>query len=1089
MRISVSTTSPGILKVGPSESTSTTAGTGVCMTRRIMSRGAGVLTGLAFFLCVGFGALAQSIPPSVAPILLNLDRSQRTTAPLDQNTLQTPTFYIGDDVALQINLLAGGLLIPTNQITAYTNLTVMVFLSQNDTNAPQMSNSVISSNVWTASTPTTNSFYFTNLTASAFTNGAATFPTNGQIMLYWPGSLTQLNLNGQSSAYFWMRCYATGTNGATTTFGEGPIQALNAPITALSPPLSLGNVYLGVSNTTFALTPTDSNFFAANSNLLNASVPTTASLLNSPHITTPLFTGPVTNSGDLWVTNGTLYVSNSTGSIVATNGNITASGAISASSVSVASIAVTNASFTNLNASNVVAASVTASNLTATASGSGAVQAVLTNSDNIHGTKLDLNNPSGTGGAVEFSDGGAEKWAISELPTTFSIFDAVNVNFALSFNHSLNDQASFAGNVLLTNTAHGDLTARDLISVGNITASSNLSVSAQGLLGYLATSRGTIGSLATGPNSDLAIGNYGYVQLSGPGGAYSIAGFVGGFDGRYLIIENVSGQTMQILNQSGLETVPANRITTTVGGNVSITGSPGVAMFVYDGAASAWKLFSSSDALNSALDVSLSPTIPQTTSLNTYLMTPLLNRVWSAETNGASNAPIRVLYLGDSMSGAPYDHISSASAMVNDLSAYGFTNQNYSGGPAFQLWNSTFTPAGGANPPIFSNQTNWWTQPLFGITKAGGTYSNAEIWGQFTNVNKVEFAWFQTPYGDANFGIMTNGAVMATVNGYAATFTPQYTNFSVPTGTYFIRATNTGGNGTNLTYSCTAYATNVFGFVSFYESAGSMALTNTAGAVPCMLTCQASNLAYIATNIRPDLVVYHAKDASECGVEAEGMIPTFLQMYNTLSLTNAIWVIVGTEEQATDWRNGWFQNSFYRAMCATNAFVYVDSYMPPQYYASLSSDGVHPSQLGANLSAGLIESQLGLRNAGNTVFDALTNGGGIMSLTGYNYATLAPVGGGALLASHYYTNTSGRGIENITLVDTATIAAGALSAVYVFQANGSPIPGTGYYATGAEVGLGASATNTISFPLGFNEYFALTNLGNSVTIVTNWLAY
>ena len=312
------------------------------------------------------GVSAQYIPPYVAPILLNLDRGARQTQPLDQNTQQIPQFYIGDDVALQINLLSAGALIPTNQITAFTNIMVEIFLAQNDTNAPQMSNSVVSSNVWTSSTGATNNFYFTNLTASAFTNGAATYPTNGQIMLYWPGGpggLTALNLNGNDSQNFWLRCFATATNGVTTTFGEGSILVLNAPITALSPALSLGQVYLGVSNTTSVLIPPFTNFFVDNSNLLNASVPTVAGLYNKPNLTNAYLYGSTTNTNDFWVTNGTLWVSNVTGSVVLTNGDVTASGTNSAASMIATSMGATNGTFTNLTATSLTASNVTVETL------------------------------------------------------------------------------------------------------------------------------------------------------------------------------------------------------------------------------------------------------------------------------------------------------------------------------------------------------------------------------------------------------------------------------------------------------------------------------------------------------------------------------------------------------------------------------------------------------------------------------------------------------------------------------------------------------------------------------------------------------
>lgn len=129
----------------------------------------------------------------------------------------------------------------------------------------------------------------------------------------------------------------------------------------------------------------------------------------------------------------------------------------------------------------------------------------------------------------------------------------------------------------------------------------------------------------------------------------------------------------------------------------------------------------------------------------------------------------------------------------------------------------------------------------------------------------------------------------------------------------------------------------------------------------------------------------------------------------------------------------------------------------------------------------------GLTNitGGNITIGTFSNITTITNLTGYNYT---PISNQAVNVNLYYTNGFGKGIQSITMVNTASISVGALAGIFVFQQNGIPVPG-GYYSTGAEIGLGVSATNTLSFPLGYREYFAITNLGNALTITTNWLAY
>ena len=218
---------------------------------------------LALALALALPAAAQ-LPPYGAPILLNLDRANRSAAPNDGNTTNEPAFYVGDDLEIDVNLFSGGSLLQSNLIVNYTNVQFQIFAAQNDTNAPQIAATV------------TNVNFFTNLfTAGIAPYGTNNYPTNCQVQFKWPGALTSLNLSGNSSQQFWFRCFATGTNGTTNTFGEGPILVLNAPVTSLSPLLTFGSAPVVVvtgGSPSNVLSAPFTNFFAANSNILNQAV-------------------------------------------------------------------------------------------------------------------------------------------------------------------------------------------------------------------------------------------------------------------------------------------------------------------------------------------------------------------------------------------------------------------------------------------------------------------------------------------------------------------------------------------------------------------------------------------------------------------------------------------------------------------------------------------------------------------------------------------------------------------------------------------------------------------------------------------------
>jgi hypothetical protein len=100
---------------------------------------------------------------------------------------------------------------------------------------------------------------------------------------------------------------------------------------------------------------------------------------------------------------------------------------------------------------------------------------------------------------------------------------------------------------------------------------------------------GAVNSSIANTNNVVSISTNAYVQLSGPSGSFCVASISGGVAGRVVILENTSGQTMVIANQSGFDSTAANRIVTLTGADLNPVN---VATLWYDGAASRWKVIS-----------------------------------------------------------------------------------------------------------------------------------------------------------------------------------------------------------------------------------------------------------------------------------------------------------------------------------------------------------------------------------------------------------------------------------------------------------------------------------------------------------------
>lgn len=108
----------------------------------------------------------------------------------------------------------------------------------------------------------------------------------------------------------------------------------------------------------------------------------------------------------------------------------------------------------------------------------------------------------------------------------------------------------------------------------------------------IAFSRYALSTLGNGINQDIVVGTNVFIEVSGPGSAFSIEGIAGGRDGKLAIIVNQTGQNMTIATEGGAtgnDPTPANRIISMTGADRVTTGN-GVATLIYSGAASRWLL-------------------------------------------------------------------------------------------------------------------------------------------------------------------------------------------------------------------------------------------------------------------------------------------------------------------------------------------------------------------------------------------------------------------------------------------------------------------------------------------------------------------
>jgi len=209
---------------------------------------------LSVLICVKLWLPAYA--DSGAPIRLACDQAVRQGIPVDANTGQSPIFTRGDTVEFQLGFFANGAI-----VTNWTNIssaTLAVFAVQNDTNAPLMLTNL----------PVTAAGFNTNCSASNWTNGAWTYTTNQHLDVTFGTNLTSISIGGQASQGYWLRVFLTTTNAGIITALEGPITVQDGPIG----PGAAQTIYNQIIVDPLANLVTPTNFFAQNSNLLNAAV-------------------------------------------------------------------------------------------------------------------------------------------------------------------------------------------------------------------------------------------------------------------------------------------------------------------------------------------------------------------------------------------------------------------------------------------------------------------------------------------------------------------------------------------------------------------------------------------------------------------------------------------------------------------------------------------------------------------------------------------------------------------------------------------------------------------------------------------------
>jgi len=170
-----------------------------------------------------------STPLSPLPIRLFCDLAAPSNL-FDLIRSQPPAFYRGDDIEIDIGIgQNGSLLAPTlasSGAGGIASVSCQVFESENDTDSPMMSCTVLAANM--------------NLVLTQ-ANWNAGGSANSHAQFIFPNSQTAISLGGAASVNYWFRIIAQTTDSPAkmNTLLDGPITVKDGPIsTASAPPLA-----------------------------------------------------------------------------------------------------------------------------------------------------------------------------------------------------------------------------------------------------------------------------------------------------------------------------------------------------------------------------------------------------------------------------------------------------------------------------------------------------------------------------------------------------------------------------------------------------------------------------------------------------------------------------------------------------------------------------------------------------------------------------------------------------------------------------------------------------------------------------------
>lgn len=210
--------------------------------------------------------------------------------------------------------------------------------------------------------------------------------------------------------------------------------------------------------------------------------------------------------------------------------------------------------------------------------------------------------------------------------------------------------------------------------------------------------------------------------------------------------------------------------------------------------------------------------------------------------------------------------------------------------------------------------------------------------------NVVGISYLTQPLG-GNFVLQVSSALNAvtnfsTVSGFSSTTNFVQINEVVPPGANDWRIYLTSLVGTNFFLSANYLGTNA-GVQVWAEAAGDQTLSN-------MLACGTNNLAAMYAAIKPNLVVYHAKDIAE--VTSGTQLTNFLYQFLEYEPSNCLNGIVGTPPIQTGSYTD--QNYYVKLACQANGWAYLPLWNDFQSWdrnnaSGLMFDPTHPNNAGA----------------------------------------------------------------------------------------------------------------------------------------------